>query len=58
MTVTLSGAVPPAGQYNGAITVQATGVSLRLPYMFVVGDGVASNLVYRLILGTRVRDRM
>jgi uncharacterized protein (TIGR03437 family) len=44
VNVTLSGAVPAAGQYNGAITVQAPGVAaLRLPYMFVVGDGIAFN---------------
>jgi uncharacterized protein (TIGR03437 family) len=40
--VSLSGAVPPAGQYTGNITVQATGVSLHIPYMFLVG----SNVVY------------
>jgi minor extracellular serine protease Vpr len=44
VNVTLSGAVPAAGRYNGAITVQATGVAtLRLPYMFLVGDGIAFN---------------
>jgi uncharacterized protein (TIGR03437 family) len=47
VNVTLSGAVPAAGQYNGAITVQATGVpALRLPYMFVVGDGIAFNVQF------------
>jgi minor extracellular serine protease Vpr len=46
VNVTLSGAVPAAGEYNGAITVQASGVpALRLPYMFVVGDGIAFNTV-------------
>lgn len=47
VNVTLSGAVPAAGQYNGAITVQAAGTpTLRLPYMLVVGDGIPSNLIY------------
>jgi len=46
ITVTLSGAVPAAGQYNGAVTLQATGVSLRLPYMFVVGNGSSPNLIW------------
>ena len=45
LTVTLSGTVPAAGQYTGAVTVTGSGVqSLRLPYMFVVGDGTAFNL--------------
>jgi len=43
LTVTLSGTVPAAGEYSGAVTLTATGVSLRLPYMFLVGDGVAFN---------------
>jgi len=43
LTVSLSGAVPKAGEYSGAVTLKATGVSLRLPYMFIVGDGVAFN---------------
>jgi len=43
LTVTLSGTVPAAGEYSGAVTLTATGVSLRLPYMFIVGDGVAFN---------------
>ncbi len=47
VNVTLSGTVPTPGQYNGAITVQATGVqTVRLPYMFVVGDGVAFNVIW------------
>jgi uncharacterized protein (TIGR03437 family) len=45
VTVTLSGSVPAAGQYNGAVTVSGSGVqSLRMPYMFVVGNGTAFNL--------------
>jgi uncharacterized protein (TIGR03437 family) len=40
--VSLSGAIPGPGQYSGNITVQATGVSLHIPYLFVV----SSNVVY------------
>ena len=40
--VSLSGAIPAAGQYSGNITVQGTGVSLHIPYLFIV----SSNVVY------------
>ncbi len=40
--VSLSGAIPTAGQYSGNITVQGTGVSLHIPYLFIV----SSNVVY------------
>jgi subtilisin family serine protease len=47
VTVTLSGTVPAAGQYNGAVTVSGSGVpSVRLPYMFVVGNGTSYNLIW------------
>lgn len=39
LKVTLSGSLPAAGEYSGAITLQGTGVSMRIPYMFLVGDG-------------------
>jgi uncharacterized protein (TIGR03437 family) len=42
VNVSLTGAVPGAGQYSGNITIQGTGVSLHIPYLFVV----ASNVVY------------
>ncbi len=45
VNVTLSGAVPQPGAYTGAVTVQGTGVALRVPYLFVVGDGRVSNLI-------------
>jgi minor extracellular serine protease Vpr len=38
VTVTLSGSVPAAGYYSGAITITGAGVSLRVPYQFLVGD--------------------
>ena len=42
LVVTLSGAVPAAGEYNGAITLKnaTPAVNMRIPYMFIVGDGV------------------
>jgi len=46
LSVTLSGAVPAPGEYNGAITLKSStpSVSLRIPYMFIVGDGVPFNI--------------
>ena len=46
LSVTLSGAVPAPGEYNGAITLKSStpAVSMRIPYMFIVGDGVPFNI--------------
>ena len=38
VTLTLN-ALPAAGSYEGAITVQGAGSSIRIPYLFLVGDG-------------------
>ena len=43
--LTLSGSVPPAGYYSGVVTIQGQGVSLRVPYQFLVGSGVAANMI-------------
>ena len=43
--VNLGGSVPKAGAYSGAVTLQGSGVSLRIPYLFLVGTGVASNFI-------------
>ena len=45
LVVTLSGAVPAAGEYNGAITLKSAtpAVNMRIPYMFIVGDGTVLN---------------
>jgi uncharacterized protein (TIGR03437 family) len=43
--VTLSGTVPPAGSYSGAVTLKASGVSVRIPYLFLVPAGVAYNVL-------------
>ena len=45
VTATLSGSKPVAGSYSGAITVQAANVSLRIPYLYLVGNGVAANII-------------
>ena len=41
LTVTLSGTVPAANEYSGAVTLQGSGITLRIPFMFLVGSGVA-----------------
>jgi uncharacterized protein (TIGR03437 family) len=43
VNVTLSGSLPGTGEYSGALTVQGTGISLRLPYMFLVPIGGVSS---------------
>ncbi len=43
--VLLSGAVPPAGQYFGAITIQGGTVPLRVPYLYLASAGFPLNLV-------------
>ena len=43
--VSLGGAVPKGGAYSGAVTLQATGISLRVPYLFLVGDGTGPNFI-------------
>lgn len=45
--VVLGGSVPTAGAYSGAVTLQTqdSGVSLRVPYLFLVGDGGSPNLI-------------
>jgi uncharacterized protein (TIGR03437 family) len=50
LTVTLSGTVPKASEYSGAVTLQGSGTALRIPFMFLVGSGVADNL--SLVSGT------
>jgi len=45
LNVTLSGTVPSPGTYYGAVRLQAPGVSLRIPYLFLVGDGNVANLI-------------
>ena len=44
ISVAVTGSIPKAGEYSGAVTLSASGVSLRVPYMFLVGDTSASAL--------------
>ena len=41
LNVSLTGSVPVAGEYDGAVTLTSTSpaITLRMPYMFMVGDG-------------------
>jgi uncharacterized protein (TIGR03437 family) len=50
LTVTLSGTVPKASEYSGTVTLQGSGITLRMPFMFLVGSGVAHNM--NLVSGT------
>jgi uncharacterized protein (TIGR03437 family) len=50
LTVTLSGTVPAASEYSGAVTLQGSGITVRIPFMFLVGSGVANNLNF--VVGT------
>ncbi len=51
LKVTLSGSAPPAGAYSGSVTLKASNVSVRLPYLFIVPSGVPST-VYPLPFGS------
>jgi uncharacterized protein (TIGR03437 family) len=52
LTVSLTGSVPVGGEYSGAVTLTSStpAVSMRLPYLFLVGDGTspAMNPLYDL----------
>ena len=43
VTVSLSGTLPAPGSYSGAVTFQGTGVSIRVPYLYLVGGGAVGN---------------
>jgi uncharacterized protein (TIGR03437 family) len=44
-TLTLSGPVPAAAIYGGAVTVTGQNVAMRIPFAYVVGTGVPANLI-------------
>jgi uncharacterized protein (TIGR03437 family) len=48
LTLTLNGTLPASGSYSGALTVKGTGVSMTIPYLYLVGGGAVSgyNLVF------------
>jgi minor extracellular serine protease Vpr len=44
VNLTLAGTLPLAGVYSGAVSIQGGAVSLRVPYLYLVGQAAASNL--------------
>ena len=44
VTVTLSGTVPAADEYTGAVTITGTGVSIHVPYAFLVASGAINDM--------------
>jgi minor extracellular serine protease Vpr len=45
VNVSLTGSAPAAGAYSGAVVVSGSGVSLRIPYLYLVGSGTVANLI-------------
>jgi uncharacterized protein (TIGR03437 family) len=44
VTVSLTGTMPKPGAYEGALNITG-GVKLHVPYLYLVGDGVATNII-------------
>ncbi len=44
VTVSLTGSLPSPGSYEGQINISGSGVSLHVPYTYLVSDGVAANI--------------
>jgi minor extracellular serine protease Vpr len=44
VNVTLSGTLPPSNEYSAFVQIQGTGVSLVVPFMYIVPDGNPYNL--------------
>ena len=44
VTLTLSGSLPVAGSYSGVVTLTGGGATLRVPYLYLVGDGKPFNV--------------
>ena len=45
VTVRLEGSTPNPGVYEGYIQVDGAAVSLRIPYLYMVSDGVPANII-------------
>jgi minor extracellular serine protease Vpr len=43
VNVTLSGTLPPPSEYSAFVTIKATGVDLRVPYMYIVPSKATAN---------------
>jgi minor extracellular serine protease Vpr len=42
LTVSITGKVPASGEYSGMVVLTGSGVTERIPYMLLVGDGLLS----------------
>jgi len=45
VAVTLSGSLPPAGEYEGDIVVSGAGSTLNVPYQFLVPSGIPADII-------------
>jgi hypothetical protein len=45
VTVQLEGTPPSPGSYEGAVTISGGNTNMRVPYLYLVGDGVAANII-------------
>ena len=45
LQVSLTGSMPPAGSYQGFIVLQGDAVTLHIPYLYLISDGVPNNLI-------------
>ncbi|HMD71212.1 MAG TPA: S8 family serine peptidase [Bryobacteraceae bacterium] len=45
VTATLAGSLPPPGEYEGFIVVSGAGSTLRVPYQFLVANGVPTDII-------------
>jgi uncharacterized protein (TIGR03437 family) len=45
VNVTFSGSIPSAGVYSGFLVVQGAGTTIRVPYMYIVGDGIPNDMI-------------
>ncbi len=45
VTVTLAGSLPLAGEYEGFIVIAGAGSTLRVPYQFLVANGVPTDII-------------
>ncbi len=45
VNVTLSGALPVGGSYSGFVTLQGGGLTLHIPYLFLVASAIPGNLI-------------
>jgi minor extracellular serine protease Vpr len=43
--ITLAGSKPAPGIYEGAVLIAGTAVSLHVPFLYIVGDGVPADLI-------------